>query len=466
MQLGHIRCKAISTAVMAKLSADLKGAVPAPTGAPQIGTPVKPGDQPVKPVQQPAYDFTPHQGVMGLDLSPDRPEFKGWLGANQDALRGRWEDLAKQSTGLPAWSDRAGFALGLDDQYRTRLQQASSQADRMRAYADAEAAYGRLASQQDPAFQHVGQQGIQRLMGESGQYLGNLTPEQIQQMNVLRADSMLGTGADYARAFEAQTADPMAKAMAWAGKLTGAVKDPNPQVSLYDNLQANPSIAAKQFQDYSAKAQQGDPQAQQALRVMFNPDGTLKSKADVGAGIVAERNAAIMAKPVQMAKDLETQMASGQNPGLFDQLFSMAKENPMTLLAPVGALLMLFGGDTGKILGALALGVGGKDLYDRYARLESGQGKDLIGKVLQYRSPDGRPAPYSDESIAAVLQTVPEPDRPQAAQLLRDSRFLTSMAMKFDAGKQLVQDKLTNAATQMIQGDRSSVPVPPAQPAP
>ncbi|MBY0262421.1 MAG: hypothetical protein K2Q20_08765, partial [Phycisphaerales bacterium] len=82
----------------------------------------------------------------------------------------------------------------------------------------------------------------------------------------------------------------------------------------------------------------------------------------------------------------------------------MIKANPSMLLVPAGILMALFGGDTGKILGALAIAGGGYGLWQRYENVKE-NGGTLYQDMHALERSTGQKLDMSPQGIAQFAQT-------------------------------------------------------------
>ena len=143
-------------------------------------------------------------------------------------------------------------------------------------------------------------------------------------------------------------------------------------------------------------------------------------------------------------------------------------QNWQTLLVPGGALLAMFGGRVGQVLGVMAMGVGGFNLMDRYNRLTNpgSQYADAVGEAVmmasQQTDSEGNLAPFSDR--AAIAQQVAEKyglDPRKINESLTDLTFLASMGYH-----EQIAERIRNQADQtlnMIMGTEAP-PERPSQP--
>lgn len=111
--------------------------------------------------------------------------------------------------------------------------------------------------------------------------------------------------------------------------------------------------------------------------------------------------------------------------------------DPRNWAVPVGMLLTLFGGSTGKLLGGLMMGGGAVDLYQRYKGVEglgaTPQGQNMVKQLLTFKDPTGKPMPFGN--LQEMMKANPE-----QARALQDFNLATKIGLKNQ-----IQDKLINA---------------------
>lgn len=155
-----------------------------------------------------------------------------------------------------------------------------------------------------------------------------------------------------------------------------------------------------------------------------------------------------------------------QESGFSDWLTS----NWKNFLVPAGALAFMFGGNTGRLLGALAMGYGGYDLYDRYKNLadpSSTSGKlvqSAVTDLLEYTDPQtGEPAPLSPQGVNQIArqysQQYGEAAGQDVRQGLRDFGFLARYGFR-DQLAQGIQNAAHNTVRQLVGEQPQQAPLP------
>lgn len=205
----------------------------------------------------------------------------------------------------------------------------AAQADYTKANADA---------WKDPAARQAGQAawtqahqtGAQQGIADSQ----GMTPDEV------------GTGLDKAKSFLAMPAEQQATAIQ--------------QAELMEAAGGVPPGTAAQLKTLHAQ----DPKTIQAAVATYGNDPAAYQKAlETTAKDAGERVATSIQEKAQQGKT--------------DIMAEMLRD-PMSLLLPAGILMMAFGGDTGKILGALAIAGGGYRLWDRFSGVKNGDGGRLL----------------------------------------------------------------------------------------
>lgn len=121
---------------------------------------------------------------------------------------------------------------------------------------------------------------------------------------------------------------------------------------------------------------------------------------------------------------------------------------------PAGMLLMLFGGDTGMMLGGLAIAAGGYDIYNRYNTLT----KDPIAQTAIEQFVDGK---FSQEALAGIRQNLGDKYAKSALDFMALSRygFLSVVQNKYrNAGMDAYRSLVPSATDKDMEAYKETLP--------
>lgn len=124
------------------------------------------------------------------------------------------------------------------------------------------------------------------------------------------------------------------------------------------------------------------------------------------------------------------------------------------IAVPAGMLLMMFGGDTGALLGGLAVAAGGYDIYNRYNTLT----KDPIAQTAIKTFVDGK---FSKEALDGIRQTLGDKYAKSALDFMALSRygFLSTIQGKYrDAGLKAYRAYQPSAADKNVEAFGKALP--------
>jgi len=219
----------------------------------------------------------------------------------------------------------------------------------------------------------------------------------------------------------------------------------------------------EQWESYNTKVRQSiaDP-------------ATLKALDLAGVDVIEEARKGVGEGTSEVAKDIERKTVEGvvENPnatGFTDWI----KENWQTALIPAGLIAMTFGGNIGKVLGALAVGAGGYNLYERYNRLTNPKNKyhaptlEAIQTAANQTDEQGNPAPFSDLEAAAEQIAERRGDEDLAPALrstLHDYTFLAGHGFMDQIRKSMAQAPANLTSSLFGPGQQAQQPQQAAQP--
>jgi hypothetical protein len=203
------------------------------------------------------------------------------------------------------------------------------------------------------------------------------------------------------------------------------------------------SFKLKALSDLEAK----DPgQAAELARNTMKSDASIQAVADK---VLEEANKAANASAESINKAIDDLVEKDpKGSGFWDLLSSVDSASWGNIALVGGLVMMVFGGDTGKLIGGLSMLAGGYNLYQRYNQLQTPETTKAFKAVLE----QSKTGAIDYESL------LKDGYSPQAVQGAKDIILLSKLGLK---------DKIKEQVSKKAQGTMGNFfGKPPAQPAP
>lgn len=186
----------------------------------------------------------------------------------------------------------------------------------------------------------------------------------------------------------------------------------------------------------------------------FYPNAGEEAMTSVGVNDAVRK--AVAEAPAQLQTAIKEVEADPKGTG-FQDWFTESWGN---IAVPAGMLLMMFGGDTGAVLGGLAVAAGGYDIYNRYNTLT----KDPIAQTAIKTFVDGK---FSKDALEGIRKNLGDKYAKSALDFMALSRygFLSAVQGKYrDAGLKAYKSYLPSTPDKDVEAYGKTLPgATPAQ---